>query len=155
MSRVTYHFGIVCLLRKGFPLPTSLETPSLSGDSSSHASARIAGAPLRLQDRTSVGPVPPFYALQSALLPCPHRDRVHQHSRSLTTHSSVYPLGLALRDSLTTLALQRSPLLRLIQAAVTVAEYVDDLASPTQLLLPFEKVVVYAYETLHQCEMEY
>jgi len=36
-----------------------------------------------------------------------------------------------------------------------VAEYVDDLASPTLLLLPFKKVVIYTYETLHQHETEY
>ena len=33
MTRLPYHFGIVCFLRKGFPLPTSFETLSLSGDS--------------------------------------------------------------------------------------------------------------------------
>ena len=119
MTRFAYHFDIVCLLRKGFPLPLHSETPSLSGDSFTNASARVAGVLLRLQHRTSVGPVPPSYALQSPLLPLPYRDRVHQHRRSLTTHSSFRTLGLALRDRLTPLALQRSPLLRLIQAAVT------------------------------------
>jgi len=34
VTRSAYHFGIVCLLRKGFPLPPHFETPSLSGDSS-------------------------------------------------------------------------------------------------------------------------
>ena len=33
MTRIAYHFGIVCLLRKGFPLPPHDETLSLSGDS--------------------------------------------------------------------------------------------------------------------------
>jgi len=34
VTRFAYHFGIVCLLRKGFPLPLHSKTPSLSGDSS-------------------------------------------------------------------------------------------------------------------------
>ena len=67
-----------------------------------------------------MGPVPPSYALQSSLLPLSYRDRVHQHRRSLTTHSGSHTLGLALRDRLAPLALQRTRLLRLIQAAVTL-----------------------------------
>jgi len=74
----------------------------------------------RLQARTSVGPVPPLYALQSSPLPVSYCDRVHQHRRSLTTHSGPHTLGLALRDRLAALALQRTHLLRLIQAAVTI-----------------------------------
>jgi len=34
VTRIAFHFGIVCLLRKGFSLPPYIETPSLSGDSS-------------------------------------------------------------------------------------------------------------------------
>jgi len=34
VTRIAYHFGIVCLLKKGFSLPLHIETPSLSGDSS-------------------------------------------------------------------------------------------------------------------------
>jgi len=77
------------------------------------------GVLLRLQDRTSVGPVPPFYALQSPLFPLPYRDRVHQHSRSLTTHSGPHTLGLALRGRLVAFALQRTLVLRLTIVAVT------------------------------------
>ena len=80
---------------------------------------RQVGVLLRLQDRTSVGPVPPSYALQGPLLPCAYRDRVHQHSHSLTTHRSLRTLGLALRNRLAAFALQRASLLRLIQPAVT------------------------------------
>jgi len=35
-----------------------------------------------------------------------------QHNRSLATHRSVHPLGLALRHSIVALTLQRTPLLR-------------------------------------------
>jgi len=38
VTRLSYHFGTVCLLRKGFPLPPHFETPSLSGDSSRYTS---------------------------------------------------------------------------------------------------------------------
>ena len=34
MTRFAYHFGTVCLLKKGFSLPLHIKTPSLSGDSS-------------------------------------------------------------------------------------------------------------------------
>ena len=74
---------------------------------------RGAGSTLpRLQARTSVGPVPPLYALQSSPLPVSYCDRVHQHRRSLMTYSSLHTLGLALRYSVAALTLHRSSLLR-------------------------------------------
>jgi len=62
VTRTAYHFGIVCLLRKGFPLPPHNELLSLSGDSLRLLLAY--GTPLvSFKHRTSVGRVPPFYAL--------------------------------------------------------------------------------------------
>ena len=42
MTRIAYHFGIVCLLRKGFSLPLHIETFYLSGDS--HRFIQVLGA---------------------------------------------------------------------------------------------------------------
>jgi len=85
-----------------------------------HLDSSSAGSTLpRLQDRTSVGLVPPFYALQVPLSRRAHCDRVHQHSRSLVTYSSHRPLVLALRHRVTVVALQRSSLLRINLTAVT------------------------------------
>jgi len=66
-----------------------------------------------------VGPVPPFYALQSHVLHPTSSRGLREHSRSLATHCSLYTLGVALRDSEPSCALHRAPVLRISHAAVT------------------------------------
>ena len=111
MTRIAYHLGFVCLLRKGFSLLLYDETLFLSGDSPRLPKA-LGTLLVFFNIELAWIPVPPFYALQGPLLPCPHRDRVHQHRRSLTTYSSLHTLGLALRYSVVALALQRTLVFR-------------------------------------------